>query len=97
MMTLHITYDLKSPGQNYKALHDAIKSLGDWYHPLESSWFVSTTLSPDAVSGSLRPKLDANDLIFVARVHRNQCAGWMPQAFWSWLDGHPDSTSSARW
>lgn len=39
-MIVLITYDLKQPGRNYTDLYEAIKSLGDWQHPLESTWFV---------------------------------------------------------
>ena len=33
-MIVLITYDLKQPGRNYTDLYEAIKSLGDWQHPL---------------------------------------------------------------
>ena len=39
-MIVLITYDLKQPGRNYSDLYETIKSLGDWQHPLESTWFV---------------------------------------------------------
>ena len=32
-----ISYDLKIPGRGYTSLYDAIKSLGDWQHLLEST------------------------------------------------------------
>ena len=32
-----ISYDLKIPGRDYTSLYDAIKSLGDWQHLLEST------------------------------------------------------------
>ncbi|WP_209021761.1 hypothetical protein [Nocardioides sp. 503] len=38
MACLLITYDLNTPGQGYTALHDEIKSLGAWWHHLDSTW-----------------------------------------------------------
>ena len=37
-----VSYDLKNPGRDYTALYDAIKSIGEWQHPLESVWIVAT-------------------------------------------------------
>lgn len=31
-----INYNLKRPGQNYEALHEAIKNCGDWWRLLGS-------------------------------------------------------------
>lgn len=41
-----ISYDLKQPGRNYDDLYEAIKTLGDWWHCLESVWIVKSPKSP---------------------------------------------------
>jgi hypothetical protein len=67
MATYVVSYDLHRPGQNYAGLHDAIKSLGTWWHHLESTWHVVTDKSAKQVRDTLAPELDANDKILVVR------------------------------
>ena len=45
MGTLLIGYDLDKPGQNYESLFVAIKTLGEWWHYLDSTWLVATNRS----------------------------------------------------
>ena len=68
MRVLCITYDLRSPGRNYESLYTAIKALGSWCHPLESTWVVSTGLSAEAVRDRLRGAIDRNDGLLVTRL-----------------------------
>ena len=50
MSALLITYDLNAPGQKYDDLYQEIKDLGStWWHYLDSTWVVKTTLTPDQV------------------------------------------------
>ena len=65
-----ISYDLKTPGQNYSGLYDAIKSLGEWRHPMESTWVVLTDDNTTAVMirENLKKYLDTGDLVFVVNV-----------------------------
>ncbi len=48
-MIYAINYDLKRPGQDYKALYEAIKTCGDWWHYLGSTWLVDTSLSAQGI------------------------------------------------
>lgn len=84
-MTVYlITYDLKSPGQDYSALHKAIKALGDHRHDLESVWFVDTNLSAKEIQSSIRPVMDANDTMFITKVSSGYY-GHADKALWPWL------------
>lgn len=84
-MIYAINYDLKRPGQNYAALHDAIKGLGDWWHYLGSTWLVDTHLTAAGVWNRLAPHVDPNDHILVIGVTRD-AAGWLPQEAWNWIN-----------
>ena len=53
-MVYLITYDLKTPGKDYNTLYDEIKSIGENYHPLESTWFVKSSLTANRLSTKLR-------------------------------------------
>ncbi len=87
-MVYLVTYDLKKPGQNYSTLYDAIKSLGSWWHYLDSTWLVDTNFySANSVSEKLTPHIDKNDNLLVIGV-KNDYQGYLPEDAWDWLYQH---------
>lgn len=68
MATKLIAYDLNKPGQNYPDLITAIKELGAWWHHLDSTWLVKTTLTALAVRDELKKHIDAGDELLVVEV-----------------------------
>ena len=85
--TFLVTYDLKRPGQNYSDLYDAIKSEGDWQHPLESTWVVKTDnlVLANTIYEHLRPCIDENDSLFIVEITAQDRQGWLAKSFWEWL------------
>lgn len=76
-----ITYELSQPEQNYERLHKAIKSLGEWIHPMRSVWFVDTSKPNADIRDELKAHLDDDDSLFVSTV--NGWASWnMDDAEW---------------
>jgi hypothetical protein len=84
-MIYAINYDLKRPGQNYNRLHDAIKSCGDWWHYLGSTWLVDSTMNAQGIWDRLADHVDANDCFLVIGVTRD-FQGWLPQDAWDWIN-----------
>lgn len=80
-----ITYDLKSPGQSYDDLFEAIESCGDAYHFLQNTWMVESPLSAAQIRDKLEDEVDSNDKIFVC-VIGNWASYRMPDAA-AWLNG----------
>ena len=83
-----ITYDLRKPGQSYVELYEAIKSVGDWQHPLESTWIVKVNnnfTSAENIYDKLRPKIDDNDLLFIVDITEQDRQGWLSKTVWTWL------------
>jgi hypothetical protein len=80
-----INYDLKSPGQDYEKLHEAIKGLGPWWHYLDSCWLVDTELRAQGIWTQISANVDQTDNVLVIRVSRDY-AGWLPQAAWDWIN-----------
>lgn len=73
MTSYQISYDLQSPGQDYEDLHDAIKSLGDYCHILESTWLVEASdTSASDIRDELKKHIDSNDRLIVTRPR----SGW---------------------
>lgn len=81
-----ITYDLNSPGQDYKKLHETIKSMGAWWHHLDSVWLVDTTLSVHQIVEHIRKASDTNDNLLVLDVAGDARQGWLPQDAWDWIN-----------
>lgn len=73
-MSYLISYDLNAPGKNYDQLYDAIKSLGGWWHHLDSTWIVTHAGPATAIRDKLKPYLDHNDKLLV--VHCSGEAAW---------------------
>lgn len=88
MKTFLITYDLKKVGQNYSELYNAIKSLGDWQHPMESVWLVavdSQFVFANDLYDKVKETIDENDSLFVVDITSQDRQGWMPKSLWEWL------------
>ena len=62
---LFVAYDLIKPGQNYKAVQDKIKSLGQWYQPQFSLFYIHTALTPQQVTTAVQSVMDDKDKIAV--------------------------------
>lgn len=85
-----ITYDLRQPGKDYAPLYDAIKSYGEWQHPLESVWLIHTVsagVTADTIYDRLRPVIDDSDFLFINHLDPNDKQGWMVKSFWNWYNG----------
>ncbi|MCA9751669.1 MAG: hypothetical protein KC591_05720 [Gemmatimonadetes bacterium] len=91
-MVYLVSYDLNRPGQDYGGLYDAIKALGDWCHPLESTWLIDTTLGASPIAERLRANIDRNDSLLVIGVTQDY-AGWLPKEVWEWIRGRSAALS----
>lgn len=87
MKAYSITYDLSTPGRDYKNLYEAIKESGAWWHYLESTWLVKTDDSPSQIWARLKPHIDANDSLLIIEV-RDNISGWLPKKAWEWVHAH---------
>lgn len=93
---LLITYDLNKPGQNYDELYEAIKSLGTWWHYLDSTWIVATPLTPDTAWEALKSSFDASDNCLIVDITGDTYQGWLPKEAWEWIHKYVDS-AVRRW
>lgn len=75
MNNLFVSYDLNSPGQDYKAAFAAIEALGSAVRIQKSFWFVKSTLTAQQAVQRLWPHFDRNDSLFVVDA-TNKSAAW---------------------
>lgn len=68
-MVYHISYDLRKPGKDYSKLYETIKSAGsNWCHPLDSTWYIVSNLSAEAVRDKLTTVMDSSDSVIVTNA-----------------------------
>lgn len=85
MQTYLITYDLHQKGQDYKSLIEKIKTYGNWWHCLESTWIVRTASSSANIRNYLSPHIDTNDELLVVKLSgegawkgfSKECSDWL--------------------
>lgn len=77
-----VTYDLNTPGQDYKALIDHLGKYPTHWHFQKSAWIVGPAESAYVLAESARRFLDRNDLLFVQALTADS-------AWWGYSDdGH---------
>jgi hypothetical protein len=62
-----VIYDLISPGQNYNAIHDQIKTYKTWARPTESTWIVVTEKSASEIYDHIVNYIDKNDRLLIVK------------------------------
>ncbi len=82
-----ISYDLNKPDQNYTRLHQEIKRLGDWWHYLDSTWLVDSSLNSSQIWNQLKSAIDKNDSLLIVKI-TNDYTGWLPKKAWEWINSH---------
>ncbi len=73
--TYIISYDLRSPGQNYENVHGVIKNYHSWAKLGGSAYIILTNETAIQIRDKIRAVIDANDQLFVGAV--NAPAAWV--------------------
>lgn len=62
--------DLHNPKRDYEKVEAVLKAVdGSWAHPQGSLWFLDTLREASWWRDRLKAAMDANDEVFVARLH----------------------------
>jgi hypothetical protein len=84
--TLLVGYDLNKTGKDYSGLIAKIKGeVDNWWHCLDSTWIVKTSLTTVELRDRLKPYIDSNDELLVAKLSGSaawvgfdeQCSKWL--------------------
>lgn len=81
-----ITYDLNKPGKDYSSLYNSIKSLGPWWHYLDSTWIIKSEMSANDISRRLVPSIDSADRLLVVKIDEADSQGWLTPDAWKWIN-----------
>lgn len=64
-----IGYDLNKSGKNYDGLIKKIKEIcSNWWHHLDSTWIIDSSLTSVAIRDALKPFLDSDDELLVVAL-----------------------------
>ena len=69
---LFVTYDLINT-KDYPAVHEAIKSLGNWAKVTESNWYVNSNYSVEDAAKKVKAAMDNDDKLIVIDATNNSC------------------------
>lgn len=91
MSVLMIGYDLNRPGQKYDELIEFLESQPLWWHYLDSTWLVKTSLTVKEMCNKVWQHVDNNDAVLVLDVTRDTwaCVG-LEDGGAEWLQQHMD-------
>ena len=87
-MVYLIAYSISERLYDYSGLKEYIKSLGRFQHPIDDVWFVSADfLDEKQEVERMRHYLHSEkDMILITRLTESSIQGWMPNAFWAWIN-----------
>ncbi len=80
-----ISYDLKMPGRNYEGVATALKGALSWWHYLESTWIIRTSLTIEEWNNRLLSQVDKNDSLLIIDVTDKRHNGWLNKKAWEWI------------
>lgn len=87
-MVYQISYDLNRPGKDYSHLYEVIKKLGDWCHPVDSTWYIDTHYTAETVRDHIRAVLDSTDQLLVTTATAPGAWIGLSGDVSSWLKNH---------
>lgn len=87
-MIYHISYDLNRPGKDYTKLHEGIKKLGSWCHPVDSTWYVESSNSASQIRDYLKALMDPSDALVVTTAIAPGAWFGLDDDVTSWLKDH---------
>ena len=83
-----ITYSLKATNWNYNRFYNSLQNIGMWWHYLDSTWIIKSSLTAQQIYSMLGPGLSVKDFILVVEINPDNRYGYLPQKAWSWIDNN---------
>ncbi len=81
-----VSYDLNKNSKDYEGLYNVLKVNQAWWHYLENTWLVVSSLDKMSFYNQIKPHIDEDDSLFIIELEGNNYTGWLPQKAWDWLD-----------
>ena len=90
MATILIAYDIHpSASDASERVTDEIRSLGEWWHHLESTWLVKTDRTPEQIRDLLKQHVGCDDQLLIVDMSQNAAAWFgVDDAGSRWLEAN---------
>ena len=89
-----ISYGFIEKKGDYAKLYDALMKLGPYWHEMDNTWFVQSSLTPKEIMDAIHPYLDDNIYLFISLMTTDYW-GWLPKSGWKWIDKYLKSNKTA--
>jgi hypothetical protein len=95
MATILISYDIHpSASDASERVVDTIRSLGEWWHHLESTWLVKTDHAPEQIRDMLQQHVCSEDQLLIVDISRDAAAWFgVNDAGTQWLQANLGTAS----
>lgn len=90
MAIVLISYDIHPRGsETHEKVATAIRTLGAWWHHLETTWIIECDRTPDEIRDALKVHIGSADQLLIVRVPRC-AASWfgISDSGCRWLEEH---------
>lgn len=95
MAVYMVTYDLLQQGQNYSCIIKKLEAYSTHWHVQGSVWIIETAKSAIQIRDELRPCLDRNDKLIVARLEGEAAWAGYSDNIGEWLKDRLESRRAA--
>jgi hypothetical protein len=73
-------------------MEPVITQVGDWVRYSALSWIVWTDRPTPEIFAKIKPYLDANDQVLIAKLDFSDGFGWLSPWIWTWINSKVPST-----
>ncbi|MBM3528473.1 MAG: hypothetical protein FJX62_10300 [Alphaproteobacteria bacterium] len=87
---LLVVVDLSRSVGDTKALFEAIKEQGRWWHYMKPMWLIYTDKTPNEVVEALKPHIQGRGRLMVTYLNRPY-QGLLPKDAWEWIRKRVDA------
>lgn len=86
-----VSYDLvKAAERDYTPVYEAIKSIGPWWHYLDSTWIVQSCFNVNRIVDTVHAAMRQGDRLLVVQIDNQNRNGWLPEEAWNWIRTHEE-------
>ena len=87
VMLFYIVMVNVNPGLTIQDIQTALTNNIQWYRIANNVWVVHTNAGSAWLHQRLIPLAHPSGTLFISRLNVNDRQGWLPQGFWTWIDG----------
>ena len=72
--------------RTFESLYSGLKTLGPWWHYLDSTWIIKTDMNSSQIWNVLAYHILSTDYLLIVKIENSDKWGWLPPDAWGWLN-----------